>query len=47
MLTNFDERAALLEWLELNSNVETYTYFLTAFFTGARTGDLIALTWDD
>jgi len=41
------ERDTLLNWLQSNARVETYAYFLTAFFTGMRTGELLALTWED
>ena len=42
-----EEREKLLKWLEYNASASIYAYFLTAFFTGIRTGELIALTWDD
>lgn len=41
------ERDSLLAWLQANSSPEIYAYFLTAFYTGMRTGELIALTWQD
>jgi integrase len=40
-----DERAALLEWLEANAPYPIYVYYLVAFYTGMRTGELIALDW--
>lgn len=42
-----DERDGLLDWLEANASAETHAYFMTAFLTGMRTGELLALTWAD
>jgi len=39
------ERAALLEWLEKNAPQTMHVYFLVAFYTGMRTGELLALDW--
>lgn len=41
------ERDQLLEWLRYNAALNTWAYFHVAFFTGMRTGELIALTWAD
>lgn len=41
------DRDALLAWLKDNADVTVYTYFLVAFYSGMRTGELLALTWAD
>ena len=40
-----EERDALLGYMESNMPRHVYVYFLTAFYSGMRTGELIALTW--
>lgn len=42
-----EDRDALLSWLKGNVPVAVYTYFLVAFYSGMRTGELLALTWAD
>lgn len=44
---SIEERDDLLEWLKANTSAEVHAYFATAFFTGMRTGELLALTWAD
>jgi integrase len=41
------ERDALLGWLRSHAAGPVHAYFHTAFFTGMRTGELIALKWSD
>ena len=41
------ERDALLNWLKEHASNTTYAYFLLAFGSGMRTGELLALRWDD
>lgn len=41
------DRDTLLAWLKENTDVSVYTYFLIAFYSGMRTGELLALTWAD
>ncbi len=41
------ERDTLLKWLEANASAEIHGYFITAFLSGMRTGELLALIWDD
>jgi integrase len=43
-----EERDQLLSWLEQHAdNGFVYVYFHLAFYTGMRTGELLALTWED
>jgi len=39
------EREAVLEWLEANTPKTAYVFYLVAFYSGMRTGELLALTW--
>jgi integrase len=41
------ERDTLLTWLEQNCADTVHAYFLVAFSSGMRTGELLALRWDD
>jgi len=41
------ERDTLLAWLKANTDAHVYGYFLTAFYTGMRTGELLAIAWPD
>jgi len=41
------ERDTLLHWLRSHAAGSAYAYFHTAFHTGMRTGELIALRWED
>jgi integrase len=40
-----EERDELLKWLKANAPAMPYMYFRTAFGTGMRTGELLALHW--
>ncbi len=40
-----EERDTLLDWLKSNTAGCIHAYFLTAFHTGMRSGELIALDW--
>ena len=42
-----DERDTLLHWLGAHTAPSIHAYFVTAFYTGMRTGELLALSWDD
>ena len=42
-----EERNLLLAWLSENYKESAYIYFLAAFYTGMRTGELLALEWSD
>jgi integrase len=40
-----EERDAVLGWLEANTPKSVFVFYLVGFFSGARTGELLALTW--
>ena len=40
-----EQRAELLKWIKENAPASPYMYFRTAFGTGMRTGELLALHW--
>jgi integrase len=42
-----EERDALLQWLHTNASATVHGFYLLAFYSGMRTGELLALTWDD
>jgi len=42
-----EERDALLKWLRAHGSSPSFEYFTVAFGTGMRTGELLALTWED
>lgn len=42
-----EERNTLLAWIKQNSTTGTYAYFLLAFHSGMRTGEMLALQWPD
>jgi integrase len=44
---NAQDRDTLLAWLKVNAPQHVFTYFLLAFYTGMRTGELLALRWED
>ncbi len=41
------DRDTLLDWLKENTPQHVYAYFLVAFYSGMRTGELLALRWED
>jgi integrase len=42
-----EDRDTLLTWLKAHAPVSTYAFYLLAFYSGMRTGELLALTWAD
>jgi integrase len=42
-----ENRDKLLSRLKSHAPIGTYVFYLVAFYSGMRTGELLALTWDD
>ncbi|MGE0621127.1 MAG: tyrosine-type recombinase/integrase [Pseudomonadales bacterium] len=42
-----EDRDKLLNWLVANASQTVHAYYQLAFFSGMRTGELLALTWED
>lgn len=41
------ERDTLLAWISENASQTAHVYFMLAFYSGMRTGEMLALQWGD